>query len=516
MTMTTTVTSEHPTKAAPGTEVTVITVPAVRTVPNARLGDELRDIARQIESATGPIAIQSSNVQLPATALADLIRPRPGPTTLFTADTGPLPVRLTFEQVVEVPTQRHPAGAPNANAIGLLRVADKDQAVTISQLRAAAELATEWNVDHDDPFAWLLMSWIRGGVVIAAEPVAPWPWQLDEPLPDLPAHEARKIQLVRANRSNDGPYSVAVLRRLSKPLSDVGSRWGWSPNAITVASLFIGLAAAYCFALGSRPSLLAGALLLQVSLIVDCADGEVARLTGKYSVLGGWLDAVTDRVKEFVAYAGLAAGGAVAGMDLWWAAALTMTLQTGRHLCDYGFKSFQRGRETAGLAKPLPDTNARAAGFGGILPARAGASANSLLQGVKRAIHLPIGERWLIISVTAALLNPAWTFGVLLTLGTLSLTYATAGRFIRTRTWLGPGFGEQVVRPQVNAAMITQLWSPPATSRGGIVVCVGALAAAVAGAMLLSHNWWAAAVAIAIAGVVLPIGASMLSQWRFG
>ncbi len=35
----------------------------------------------------------------------------------------------------------------------------------------------------------------------------------------------------------------------------------------------------------------------------------------------------------------------------------------------------------------------------------------------KRAIHLPIGERWLIISVFAALLGPTWALGVLLAAG---------------------------------------------------------------------------------------------------
>ena len=55
----------------------------------------------------------------------------------------------------------------------------------------------------------------------------------------------------------------------------------------------------------------------------------------------------------------------------------------------------------------------------------------------KRAIHLPIGERWLLISVFAALLGPSWALGVLLVAGLVALAYVTAGRTLRTFTWRG-------------------------------------------------------------------------------
>jgi phosphatidylglycerophosphate synthase len=37
---------------------------------------------------------------------------------------------------------------------------------------------------------------------------------------------------------------------------------------------------------------------------VDCADGQLARLTGTFSDLGGWLDAMFDRLKDYAVYAG--------------------------------------------------------------------------------------------------------------------------------------------------------------------------------------------------------------------
>ena len=68
--------------------------------------------------------------------------------------------------------------------------------------------------------------------------------------------------------------------------------------------MVVGLAAAALFAVGEPVALVAGALLLQLSLVLDCVDGDVARYTRRFSPLGAWLDASTDRLKEFACYAG--------------------------------------------------------------------------------------------------------------------------------------------------------------------------------------------------------------------
>ena len=48
---------------------------------------------------------------------------------------------------------------------------------------------------------------------------------------------------------------------------------------------------------------------------------------------------------------------------------------------------------------------------------------------------MPIGERWLVLSVLAAAGRPALALAVLLVLGLLSLAYTSAGRSLRTRAW---------------------------------------------------------------------------------
>ena len=85
-------------------------------------------------------------------------------------------------------------------------------------------------------------------------------------------------------------------------------------------------------------------MLLQLSLVLDCVDGDVARYTRRFSPLGAWLDASTDRLKEFACYAGLA-WGADAGRTGWLLAAAMITLQTARHTVDYTFTAVKDLRE---------------------------------------------------------------------------------------------------------------------------------------------------------------------------
>lgn len=83
---------------------------------------------------------------------------------------------------------------------------------------------------------------------------------------------------------------------------------GLSPNAITTISTIIGLAAAGVFGIGSYAAGIAGALLFQFAAVIDCCDGEVARLTFTESPFGAWLDIVMDNVVHMAIFGGIAAG----------------------------------------------------------------------------------------------------------------------------------------------------------------------------------------------------------------
>jgi phosphatidylglycerophosphate synthase len=237
-----------------------------------------------------------------------------------------------------------------------------------------------------------------------------------------------RLRLKLANRANDGFFSVYVLRRFSKPLTWVAVKIGATPNQVTIASFAIGLYAAFLFAQGDFWSILLGAVLLQVSIIVDCVDGELARYTRKFSELGAWLDAITDRVKEYAVFLGLAYGAYVQnGQKLWLLAALLMTLQTFRHLSDYNFSQVVKARDEEVVPVPV-DFMAK---WDGIeqdeTKPETGLVANYYFKRAKywagKIITFPIGERWLAISLTAAIGGALFTFTAMPILALISMAW---------------------------------------------------------------------------------------------
>ena len=72
--------------------------------------------------------------------------------------------------------------------------------------------------------------------------------------------------------------------------------------------MFIGLAGAVFFAFGSYHSGVIGALLFQLSVIIDCCDGEIARLTYSESKFGQELDILADNLVHMAIFSGIAWG----------------------------------------------------------------------------------------------------------------------------------------------------------------------------------------------------------------
>ncbi|WP_447970814.1 CDP-alcohol phosphatidyltransferase family protein [Nitrospira sp. M1] len=118
----------------------------------------------------------------------------------------------------------------------------------------------------------------------------------------------------------DGIIDQYVNRKLSGIFTHAFLKFGVSPNMITMVSMVVGLIAAGFFALGSYQFGIVGALLFQLSVIIDCCDGEVARLTFSESRFGQELDIWADNVVHMAIFAGIASGaylhGSWEGMSL--------------------------------------------------------------------------------------------------------------------------------------------------------------------------------------------------------
>lgn len=92
----------------------------------------------------------------------------------------------------------------------------------------------------------------------------------------------------------DTQLDTQVHRRLSRPISRLAVAAGLGPNAITLASGAMGLASVAAFARGEALAVVVGFLLYVAAVVLDHADGEVARLTLTESALGEWLDIIVD------------------------------------------------------------------------------------------------------------------------------------------------------------------------------------------------------------------------------
>ena len=89
------------------------------------------------------------------------------------------------------------------------------------------------------------------------------------------------------------------------------------PNHITVLRIVSALGAAYAFAQGTAPSIWTGAGLFAVSALLDRADGELARLTKRFSTLGHRLDLVADCGANVTAFLAMGIGASNGWLHQW-------------------------------------------------------------------------------------------------------------------------------------------------------------------------------------------------------
>jgi len=89
-------------------------------------------------------------------------------------------------------------------------------------------------------------------------------------------------------------YFTKKIRRFSVPLSQRLVRLGARPAAVTTLGFVLAVASAWCIAQGRYAWGVLGGLLYYASMVCDCSDGEVARLTLRDSAFGAWLETVVD------------------------------------------------------------------------------------------------------------------------------------------------------------------------------------------------------------------------------
>jgi Family of unknown function (DUF5941)/CDP-alcohol phosphatidyltransferase len=318
-------------------------------------------------------------------------------------------------------------------------------------------------VTGDDAPALLLTGLVRSGVKVTARGSGDLVCErvLDQAQADaarqaVDAVDEDRIRLDAAVKNNDGFFTTYAVSTYSRFIARWCARRGWTPNGVTAISMGISVVSAAWFATGHRWGMLLGAVFLYFAFVFDCVDGQLARYTRQFSTLGAWLDATFDRAKEYTVFAGLAAGSTAAvagssvhGGDVWYLAVGALTLQTFRHMVDFAFGASKRrtppepipvlslgAPDDSVLDEPEPPRSRPKGGGLGHLAVWISARSEKvrIFHWVKKIIVLPIGERFALIALTAAIFNAEVTFIALLIWGGVAAAYTIGGRFLRSLT----------------------------------------------------------------------------------
>ena len=111
-------------------------------------------------------------------------------------------------------------------------------------------------------------------------------------------------QLQASLKSNDTEEWIDVwfTRPIGLVFALFWNRLGIHPNVITVLSIFLGIAAGVMFSFEDTAHNVAGIVLLMLANFCDSTDGQMARLSGKKTLIGRMLDGFSGDVWFFCIY----------------------------------------------------------------------------------------------------------------------------------------------------------------------------------------------------------------------
>lgn len=421
--------------------------------------DDLRFTAKLAAEGDQPVLLCAGNLVANGSLLTAMAGDPGGRSAVLVAGdrpqaAPPLGVRTERGQVIDV----IPGGG--SPSLGVLRIGRED----LRALAAAADRAAESRgLSPDrDPADALLTELVAAGVGLTASRVRLLYAERVTDAAGLAAARAaaaavdEDAALLRlAVKERDDFFATYAVSTWSPRLTKWAARLGLSPTAVTMISLLFAGLAAGAFAVGSRPALVFGAVLLYLGFVLDCVDGQLARYTRRFSEFGGWLDTMADRSKEYLVYAGLAAGAVRTGLDDAWALAVAaIALLTVRHMTDTWYGALHdeaaarraaaartRAADRAGAAARIPAAGPTRASFGdrlGRVSNRVQANTGSIAYWLKRIVVFPIGERWAVIALSAAVFNGRVALLAVLFWGGLAAAYTLLLRSLRSRAMRVP------------------------------------------------------------------------------
>ena len=113
------------------------------------------------------------------------------------------------------------------------------------------------------------------------------------------------IQASRKSDETDDPIDVLVYDPIAIQLTYLFIKMGWSANAVTFSSLFFGVGGAVLLYPKQIGLNLLGIACELFAAVLDCSDGQVARLSHTSSPFGRVLDGAVDMLNYFAIYIAL-------------------------------------------------------------------------------------------------------------------------------------------------------------------------------------------------------------------
>jgi hypothetical protein len=113
-------------------------------------------------------------------------------------------------------------------------------------------------------------------------------------------------------------FDLLVYRPLAFAFVKAAYRLPVTPNQVTLLSMLAGLASAWYFSLATSAALVWAAVWYGVANILDCSDGQLARLQNSGTLLGRVIDGVADYVASVAVFLGIGFGLSAPGHQMWW------------------------------------------------------------------------------------------------------------------------------------------------------------------------------------------------------
>ncbi|CAM3557079.1 DUF5941 domain-containing protein [Stackebrandtia soli] len=450
------------------TDITVIARPGcepnrnVTVITSADVASDLAFLAEYADASDEPTIVASADAILADTAASQVLSDptrRSGALVVSGTHDGSHAPRLRLERglVVSVGTDFHVAHGANGYGAGLAKISAPyvpDWRAALRQLLADDVTALAQRAD-----AWTLqlLALVRGGAKLTAYQVPGLEYRRPDDDADattlvgrIDAVDEDAVRMGLCVKRDDDLFATYSISTWSRHLVRFFERLKWTPVAVTWLSILFAVIAAGLFVEASRVALIGGAVALYLSFALDCVDGQLARYAHRFSAFGGWLDMIADRGKEYLMYAGLAAGAAANGLTWAWPLAIAaITVQVVRHMMDTWYGTMQdaatlRQAEQsllAGSDKFAPagggtgETGSAAVRIGrqlGALSAKFTSQHRSPSYWFKRTIVFPVGERWLVMGLGAALFDGRVALAALLAWQLLAFAYTLAGRTLRS------------------------------------------------------------------------------------